>query len=1305
MTSITREGLELIAENLGLAREVLVKRIGDTSTHPAALLDIEAAFCILRGSTLFYDTDYGADWVLFNEVDPIGLGLQGASVTADDTATSLPFPVLTSGIHWSPQYFGPPCTEGFGIWYYNAWKGWDVPQQIDNIESSGNYATRVTYNYPIRYDTGSSSYIRVPFFDHAQWISFHNATAGTLGHEDAIVEISLSVDDIEGIQQTDHLTDMPLDLRVMYYQPLVQNYSSGWQNIGVDGVQDILSPLAFRLIAGTNGAWTLQINVPSDLNSPNGWTADAWWHVVLFWGSLDTAAQYVIPTFHPLKVDNVTPIPVFALSVGNQIRWPKKHFFRKDVQTKIELRPNFINNPNPYIIANSYQNFIFIDGSYSVPNVPVKYPLPTQLTSTFVDANSLLSVVETLPIGCYCALIVAVLTSGDADIGAGAQSQPFIIAGPIIGPEFAMSDWSKSPYFPPVPDNYVPVAKIVVKRAPKDVFGIVEGETNNSPHADFDPFNAAPQFITEDIVITWMEQLIPSFAIPPLGDPVLAAYLLNPLYNFLLKYRALDIQDPIIAVAYILLTLASRTPSSIVPNRITLSDPNGQASYIFRTLLKKPLDPELQPTNENDPLAIPFTAEARGVVEELAGLPPSTEMMHFDADYLYLTNQTLNIPNTLEIFQETVGQCTAIDLNSPGNRVGLDYTLRLVLEYPDHNVLLKDWYIMASRYLLTAQEYAQRIRAGQATIGYFTFDQLSTINEWRLYGYSGLVPDLTMGNSQILQTRVVSPLDNTQITEQQFIDNLLSQGYSQQQIDDAISEYLDNGGTFYVIDLNHYDNHFVGIKSAAISTAVFTYDTISYWQSNVENYFGLPSSIGLTPVLPVYSSLYADAFTIAQDGLSAHSLESYGTQALTLEEQTFVINGFTLGLALDLDAYAFKITPSAGGITEIGLQLKTTLFNIADTLLSNDGTIQVFLYSDSGTGPGSLLITGGTLDYKSIQKDNFLEYRLPLIADLNGGVNYWIVVTLSSIPVGGDIIIAVENMVTDFMDNQWNTTAVAFTPINNIGTFSCTIPVKFIADANNITGALTNSGQVTAVLYSDSNGRPGTKIVSGSSINFSDLTTVSQNFVFSATTPLLQNTLYWIVFETSTRPRGGSIQIDLAGLIVNQIQFNVNFSGVIQFWEDTVYLPWLTLYSKSPDVLGAFNRTTGNITQTLPPPNLSRQVGGFYQLEGTWAFTCQPLDEPSIITIYPRAINDSGTWRWVPSLHKIYVCARLLVGNIVKDYFITLDPANTPGPVQINSGSELATALVFLYVAKTSAELLNGTHGAPAGDRLVLRSS
>jgi hypothetical protein len=291
----------------------------------------------------------------------------------------------------------------------------------------------------------------------------------------------------------------------------------------------------------------------------------------------------------------------------------------------------------------------------------------------------------------------------------------------------------------------------------------------------------------------------------------------------------------------------------------------------------------LQPATD-ETLAIQFDEYSSKTIGTFAYKPPSTEMLRLNSDHFYQTYNKLSLANTFELFHEPSDNCNAADASTSGTRLGLDYTLRLNLEDIYENVLVKDWFIMASKFYITTDEYQERQDKEQTVVGYFTQNNITDIEEWRLQGYAGIVPDMTMGESRVLTTRYVSPEDSTKTTESQFRANLEAQGYTQEEIDERVLRYLEQGNTFYVVDLNKYDNNFIALRSAGLAITTYTYDTTSYWKENLADFNKVTTTEGDTVA---YSTLYSDSFTVATGLGSAGDLETFDRLANVYFDQTF----------------------------------------------------------------------------------------------------------------------------------------------------------------------------------------------------------------------------------------------------------------------------------------------------------------------------------------------------------------------------------------------------------------------------------
>ncbi len=1343
--SVSRTGLKKIAQNLGLAQSAILDRFGDVSKNPAVMIELEAIMCRLRGSTLFYNDDYSKmyypisnefNFVKFPSNDIIGLGIQGANFSLDNTAAGIGYTGVGVGSHWNPGYYGPPCPEGFGVWDYNAWAFYNIDKPALN-PSETSYTLRLDYKFPVRNLSSSTTYVIVPFFEHARYISIKN-TSTTAGYDDAIWQFTLTSEQIYGYKLKDHQTDLPLDIRFMYAPKLIQGYSSGWEYVDVNHTSNTeLKYLAHTISDNNDGTYTVEINIPNDLlysphvgSSQSNHVANKYWHIVMFWGTIDEEAFKNVVTFRTLKSDNVTPIP---LRVASDYKvWPVKHFFRKDIQTKIKWEPNSINElgtknltgaNRQYLIANGRQHFIFEDkeiyGSYSNPSVPSKYSLP----NTLIDDSSLNSISNTatsLAEDQYqCALFVG-KTSGESDINNVVEY--LLVLGPEFYSDFARPDWENFEYYPPVPQDYTELAKLIFKRAPGESYGGLEYTSDNGSQV-YDPFNTTTQItILQNSVIHWYRQSVVSHAVVPLADRLLASRLMPGFYTFLKQIRLDKGEDPTVSSGAKLMPYSAQIPTSIVNTRSALSIATDQGSIIFRKLLKRPYADNLQPET-NEPLAIQFEPEGIKLIESIASLPPSTEMVRLNADYLFITNKKINIPTTFEIFHEPSDNCTAADASTSGSKTGLDYTFRLYLEDSNENVLVKDWRINASKYFLTVNEYNTRIAQEQTVVGYYTKDNLNTIDEWRLQGYAGVVPDLVMGELRVLNTRYVSPPDDTQQTEDQFRANLAAQGLTQEQIDERVLQYLETGGTFYTIDLNKYNNEFVTVRDASLAITTFTMDTIPWFNDNLVDFHKVQET---EPDPILYSTLYADSFTIGVEGISIGALEEYDRLASAYYDQSFDVGALASDMNLEWNKYGFKFNSGSGGsFTDIGLYLKTNLFVLADTTLSNSGQITLKIYDNNSGVPGNLLSTSSdSVSYANLL-ETYAQYRWSISGNLLSDTEYWVILELSSTPQGGDIALASINPYTDFTYQELDSEAFSFVSLIDTNSVVFSIPLKVVLNSDNLTGALTNaSGQVNINIYSDNNGSLGDKLFTADNVDFADLTEEFNNYSFTASdisVTFTKDTKYWVVITESVRTRGGVINSDLNSITIDPIKFRLEDTGRYTIWDDNNKKVWMILFNDFPEVYGVFNRENSGIFKWLPGPNLSRQTSQLYQKEGYWSFAVKNFTEPSYVYIYPRAVGvvdaippnaDSeldfaippANWVYVPYQRDIYVYVRLICGGKLTDYLIHLDPTATPEPYLINADQK-AESIAYVYVAKTLEELQNGTHGAPAGDRLVIRSS
>ena len=185
MSEIKRDGLVLIANTFGKSKGILSDAFGTLDNSFKTRLLAESVLCNLKGSIEFHDTDYAQNFLKYNTSDNLGLGIMGADIVPK-RQNYFPFATLIGD--WNPTKEGPPSTEGWGVWNYNAWSG-NVPSSgiltsnsaeppVSPSPSQPDGYLRLAYDYPVRYN--GSSYQRVPFFHSTRWISIKNLSGTNL---------------------------------------------------------------------------------------------------------------------------------------------------------------------------------------------------------------------------------------------------------------------------------------------------------------------------------------------------------------------------------------------------------------------------------------------------------------------------------------------------------------------------------------------------------------------------------------------------------------------------------------------------------------------------------------------------------------------------------------------------------------------------------------------------------------------------------------------------------------------------------------------------------------------------------------------------------------------------------------------------------------------------------------------------------------------------------------------------------------------------------------------------------------------
>ena len=1327
MSNMTRTGLEYITSILGKAQKYVSDSVGTTSVNFKSRLHLETTLSYLRGSTKFHDDDYAKNFLQYETPENVGLGLFGTDYKIDQKNVHpfLEFP-QSGSYNWFPGYYGPPSTEGWGYWEYNAWAGYipvnnsGVQYYTTNLSEPSSGSGRLTQQSPVRYS--APSYLRVPFFSSARWLSIKNTTGLTFTNtSDYSLTLTLDKNLFLGIQRYDHITDVAMDLKFYSHAYLIQGYNTTtdtWQPAtGVIPIGDMLLPLDYSITDNGN-TWLLKFNF--NLGPGFSWGPDKYWHIAAYWCSRDDMSV----------INFVNKTNTFTPTSPNILVWNRKNFFIKSLRCGFDLDPTYENLSDPYLVSNNKTHNYLYDGEYSDLTAPDKYRITNNFPSydqgIVKSYNNIaqLSIDEILPV------VLAGYNKGLDGQDPYVEYKSFI--GNPIHKDFISNKYK---YLPVVTKEYDILVTLYLIKAPGYLYGVVEG-SNQTFILSPDPENPIENNIIYINEIIEFDQPLPNYAQKNIGDEDVAKILVPGFANAVDFFRSLDLTD----------TFRTSTFQAIIDsfNQASLTDslPSDFSFDINKQNLlhyniKKPSTELLQNANNEEPKAIQFDIYGRESIKSLAVKQPSTILGYLKSDELDITNETLSSSENFEVYLEPSYLCEVVGDNTSGNKVGEDYTFRLLLEDSNQNVLQKDLKIMASKYFLSDHEYNNRVNQQLNTIGYFkkgteaertsiSDGVLENIDSWRLQGYAGIIPDLEMGKARQIKTKVVAPPDSTKISEADFRKKYENLGYTSAQIDEEVLKFLEAGGEFYDVNNSQYPESWVALKNLGVCVAQYTFDSTPYWNINLNSYFGE----NIAPVQdpdPEPQKIVADSFTIATSGITIGDLETYGTEAKVSIDSA--INN-TVGGSNKLisDYIAIKISPTVNSnIERFDVNLKAILDSGKTKILNSDSTIKSHIYLDNNGLPGNKLSSGSEIKFSDVNINTYNSETFILPYSLSFNKDYWIVLELSSPAIDGTFYL------------ECNTTSNNIATISNSvwAISSGTAYIKFYQIDTEILGSFNRSSlNITKYLPGPNKDR-----------EFSDIYYVDGywNYICKKLDSPQNLYIYPRAFRNDSNvwqyaPVSNDIYACIKYLSNGQIYTITNkiFSASPKWrikWyqkdasnyhivDTTSFTPFLDITETSIDY--------PNVDDNLDNPTYVNAVaiGNFtplYSETYTFRFTANSgirvyIDNDLVIdqwnnvgqNIFTYALNCLNSNTYNVKIEYYYTNTTISgAAFILKAQWssptqtLTLINSNssnsqTPNPVQI--GSHKIDKILYLRVGKTMEELDTPTNGAPPGDRLIFRS-
>ena len=1259
MSQVKRKGLKFIIDQIGKAKYAYKSLVGDLTVNRGYFLDYEAIVPKVKGSTIFHDYDLAGKtlsgsittpYQTYNADENIAFGFQGGQYTVDTKLASF----ANTG-DWTPQYYNPPATEGWGVYDYNAWSTYLPPYNaagsantsyiIYNINSEpGTGIARTNYSYPVRY-TGTG-YTRVNLFNSSRWISLKNTTGSSSVNEARIIVPKSYFDNCLHI---DPKTNTPKDFAIYSHQNLITaGVGSTFALAGsMAGIALTLLPYTIQE-ASSSGNTTARIrdNYLIKVKTPTTWLSNYWLHFGFYWESYDLFFRDLIPAY---TSGTATTFNSSNLDSSWYI-FPRKTYFQKDIKNYITFDKTGVNDSNIYLFSKNKANNNINDGDFPYTLAPFRYKYPETISKASSGDTNSLSNFYSLRSDEFLPLVITstnILSGNEFENG---DNELFLFFGKPMPLSMAPSDWSKFNNYPEIDDQYNIIAKIILSYPALSTSNTIKKVTNTSYNLN----NAS---------IIYIERKANNFAVPSVGDTDFASYslqeilafttftrsndfdiyfnalltnLLVPFSNFkargsqnlstlspnnlqllhnLLKYPNTDLLKSNNDFISCLGTISINGGTNVVIGKNTsflteissgdylynsdgsilygiVSSVNSNTYLILESQYKKTIaDQSYKIKNslqETEPEFIDVSLDGNKTISDIGIKPPTTNFFKYSNDGIELSSKKLNTNTEFEVYQQNSLLSNLSNHQNSGNKLVKDYTLAIKFRNNDQNFTTKKLYLNSSKFLLSDQEYSQRQNAKLSLDGYFkkgtTQEQkdaaqgtLNSIDLYRLYGNAAIIADLQMGESRVINSKQVAPVDNTKISKDNYIASLklTNPSITQTEIDDSIADY-ELTKSFYTSDISALSNAYNGIDEVGITVSDYNVNN-PHWFSNIENIYGTNQSPKFYTPSNI-DDLRSDSFLVCISGYgtadnSLNYIENIYKQQIPVDSNVGINVTTTAGTKnLNYQKIAFKITSQEKqDIKSFKLKLsKTSLW------LNEDAYIQCAIYDNYENLPSNKLCTGSKVFYKDIE--NILtDVYFYLNYSLTENRTYWIVLESNTVPP------IYDQKTKGLINISDSSISGIYNPLN--GTYADF--QQYLVNAEVGFGA-TKASQIS-------------NWYSISSIGSSTSMTISSTGV----TSLNQN--YVIKYKFN-------IAIEESSPSLENIATYDGYS-----WAYQTGTPYRIFFTNEEEIYASFNRDYDFTNLTMAPKNDTRQKNNYF-VDGFWSVNNKDIFTPSYLRIYPRSI-------------------------------------------------------------------------------------
>ena len=1171
MSNANRKGLEYTTKQIGRALKAVENLFGNSNTPESNRLDFENNFLKLRGSTYFYDLDVSKKSTVFNKSDEYptfdstdiaDYTLQGGSIGVSYNITNFK---VTDG--FNPFYNSPPSPEGWGILDYNAWSNY-IPTYNANNQPNSNYIiynpygepgagiSRTNYNFPVRWSSSGSTYERVPYFQYGMYVSIYNDQGSTFDG----IQLGLPKDLFKGSLNIDPATNAPNDILVYSHKYLISSDLSDPVTLsgimGTAGLTDKLDCLTHQVeecdIVFNNS--TLErdylkftINIPPSYN----WQLGQYLFLVFYWGSQDN----YITTLNP-GLSGISTIGSFPPNLGipNVVTYPKKLFFDKKIGSSLTFNKTGINDTNIYFYnKNNLQN-IFNEGRYSSTTQPFRYNINETIPGSIDGFENSITNFKNASTNEYIPFIIATKNNGSN------YDEPKltleIFAGEPLNYESEPVDWEDFDLYPVLPKNYNPICKIIASGSNKNGSVII-------------PDNI--KLVTNDLSIVYIKQIASNSLIQSISDADFIEYFIDSFTSYARTIRAYEQKKHLTDIGQRLISRFTGYDLNKIRNQGHFLNTTSNQYIALHNLLKLPTKSSI--ANSDEPKNVQIDNDAANLFTYFATIPPSVNVAGFDTTSLYLKELTLKGDTNFEVYLE------ANDTTS-SNGLSKDYTFRFKFNNTSQQKTIKDVFLTASSNYLTGSEYDKRKSKNLYTDGYYKSSTLNTIEDFHIYSYSAVIPDLKFGTYKVITNKQNNPNRTDKTTESDYESNLKSKNpnINKNQIISAKSGF-GLTDSFYVVDTSSPSDSYNSIEEISLNITNYRYKTNPYWFNNSDFMYGFGNSSSIKNAIHI-KDLRSDGFIIApvgyyDDDNTINLLENTGDQQIVSTYSTSINQlNQNSGQSIATNKIAFKvICDETQDIKSINLKLRCF-----SEYINASSTISADLYSNEFDNPKDLLAKSSTVYLKNIT-NQFKNFSFNIDYRLFENKTYWVVINISQLPPKYDPsitgLVSVNDTQITGVYNQQNNTNTNF--------------------SRYLIGAEIGIGNTNPLLIN----------------NWYEIASIasSSSMTVAATGTTLQRQKYSIRYRFEI----GVEESNLTGSEKNIYYY----SGV--GWSNIEGTPFVKFGRPDEDVLAAFNKDYTNNTNIIAPPNKYRATSNLL-VDEYWSFNNKQLFTPTQLSIYPRSV-------------------------------------------------------------------------------------